>query len=387
VKSFSDSEIGGTRSLKTVFLGAAALLVLAIVILLRQVLTPVIIALVIAYIADPLLRCLDGHRIGRGTATTLLYVSVLAVLAIAGVALGPRVTNQAQRLYRNVSGLAQDYGFTLLEETGGGGQVAGDDDAGKKETDPLATGIAGAIDERLPEWGRRAQDYLRDHADKIAAPVAGWVVTVGRNTAKGLSNAAGFVFGLILVLVFTFFFMLHFHRMIDTVKRYIPAAHRKRTLRILGRIDGAVSNFFRGRLLVCAIAGVVYVIGLRLSGIDFWLLIGLVGGVLSFVPILGVVLPLIPACAFALLTGHPWASLLGVLVTFSVVQWVVEPIAGTLILSRQVRMHPVTIILALLIGGSLFGLFGVILSVPLAAVVRILGKEFVLPPLREMAEE
>ncbi len=77
--------------------------------------------------------------------------------------------------------------------------------------------------------------------------------------------------------------------------------------------------------------------------------------------------------------------MIGVLVTFSLVQWVVEPVAGTLILSRQVKMHPVTIILSLLIGGYLFGVFGVILSIPLAAIVRILSEEFVLPPLRDLA--
>jgi predicted PurR-regulated permease PerM len=89
----------------------------------------------------------------------------------------------------------------------------------------------------------------------------------------------------------------------------------------------------------------------------------------------------------SVLSSHPWASLTGVLITFSIVQWVVEPVAGTLILSSKVKMHPVTVILALLVGGSLFGVFGVILSIPFSAVVRILGEEFLLPPLREMAED
>jgi predicted PurR-regulated permease PerM len=373
-----------------VFLGAVAVLVLTIAILLRQVLTPVIIALVIAYIVDPLLSWLERRRVRRWLATTTLFTLALALLTLAAVTLGPKVWNQAQRLYGSVSGLAQEYG------AGGHGAGGGDQGAEGREqepggdrqaADPNGAEIEAGLKERLPAWGRHVQEYLRTHADEIASRVASLSVTVGQNAAKGLSNAANFVFGLVLVLVFTFFFMLHFHKMIGAVKRYIPAAHRERTLRIVGRIDSAVSNFFRGRLLVCVIAGVVYVIGLRVSGIDFWLLIGVVGGVLSFVPVLGVILPLIPACAFALLTEHPWVGLAGVLVTFSAVQWVVEPVGGTLILSRQVKMHPVTIILALLIGGSLFGIFGVILSVPLAAVVRILGEEFVLPPLREMAED
>jgi predicted PurR-regulated permease PerM len=173
--------------------------------------------------------------------------------------------------------------------------------------------------------------------------------------------------------------------MMETLRAYIPARYRTRILRITGKIDTAVAHFFRGRLLICVISGVIYVTGLKLSGIDFWLLIGIAGGILSFIPFLGVVLPIIPACILAVLTVHPWLSLLGVLMTFSCVQWVIEPLAGTWILSQEVKLHPVTILLAMLIGGTLFGAFGIILSVPLAATVKILGEEFILPPLRELA--
>lgn len=407
--SAKKSDNGGRW--KLLYLSAVAIAVLAGAIYLRQVLTPVIIALVIAYILDPPLSWLERHRVRRWLATGILYILILALLATGGVTLGPRIWEQAQRMYHNVSGLAQNYGSTILEpegqpglmeqgtsvdsndrshqaEAGGGEVTAGpvNDDEGAR-ADPSDGGAEHEINEKLDEWKGRAQDYLQSHADEIASRVASLVITVSQNALRGLSNAANFVFGLVLVLVFTFFFMLHFREMTETVKRYIPAAHRERALDIIGRIDGTMANFFRGRLMVCVIAGIVYVVGLRLSGIDFWLLIGLVGGVMSFIPILGVILPMIPACAFALLTGNPWASLLGVLLTFSVVQWVVEPVANTLILSRQVKMHPVTIMLALLIGGTLFGVFGLLLSVPLTAIIRILGEEFVLPPLREMAGE
>jgi len=402
VKSSSAPRRNRQRDLKPVFLGAVALAVLAAAVALRQVLTPVVVALVIAYVADPLLSWSERHRVRRGVATTLLYTALLALVVLAAGTLGPKVGNQARRLYRTVSGLARDYGATMLGAQAESGsppaeqQILDTDAPPGPASDEHAATEAGAdeaehsllarIEEHLPRWGRRFRAYVETHADEFAARTAALAVTALQNTAQGLSSAASFVFGLILTLVFAFFFMLHFRNMVTTLGRYIPAAHRERTLRIVGRIDSVLSDFFRGRLLVCVIAGIVYVIGLRVSGIDYWLLIGLIGGILSFVPILGVILPLIPACAFALLTSHPWASLIGVAVTFSVVQWLVEPIAGTLILSRQVRMHPVTIILSLLIGGSLLGVFGLLLSVPVVAVLRILAEEFVLPPLRELAD-
>jgi len=387
----------GRQILRPYVLVAIGVVFLVVCILLRRVLTPVLVALVLAYIADPLLGWLERHRVRRWVATTLLYTVCLALAFLGVVTLGPRIASQAQRLYRDVSGFAKDYGTTVLD-------VGGATDGPKQSEEIARPATVGTnqfvvseegpspaflalVEKHMPEWGTRAQDYLRENADEIASRIVAVTLAVARNAAKGLSNAANFMFGLILVLVFSFFFMLHFRAMTGTIRRYIPLACRDQALRIISKIDAAVSNFFRGRLMVCLVAAVVYVIGLRISGIDFWLLIGLAGGILGFVPILGVILPLIPACAFALLSPHPWASLVGVLITFSLVQWVVEPLAGMAILSKQVKMHPVTILLALLVGGALFGFFGILLSVPLAAVTKILGEEFLLPPLREMAAD
>lgn len=404
--SEADQAENRRRNLKLAFLAIVGIFLVVVAIILRTVLTPVLISLVLAYVADPLLGWCERHRIRRWVATTLLYIVCIGLIGFLTAALGPRIVNQTQRLYRYVSGVAMNYGSAVLE-SGSEGAPGGSPDAESGEAadrgqEVPGTGNNGAqqslsgektggilwkLGIPVPEWKMRARNYVQSHADEIATKIAAVAVAVWQNAIKGLSSAAGFVFGLVLVLVYTFFFMLHFRDMTSTVKRHIPAAHRERTLRILGRIDSAVSNFFRGRLLVCLIAGVVYVIGLRISGIDFWLLIGLAGGILGFIPFIGVILPIIPACAFALLTGHPWGSLIGVLVTFSIVQWIVEPLAGTMILSHNVKMHPVTILLALLVGAYLFGMFGVLLSVPLAAVVKILSEEFILPPLRELAAE
>lgn len=403
--SSSDEKKGLVINTKVAVLTICGVAFLAFVILLRSILSPVLIAFVIAYIADPLLSWLERHRVRRWVATSVLYTFCLGLLAFTAITLGPKIGRQTSRLYRSAAGLASNYSGSILE-SGDGSQVvetgqdqpenvedySGSDseaDSSGQQADDSDSGKGGevAVGEKLSHWERSAREYLRVHADEVASRVAALVLNVVKNTVKGVSNVASFLFAAVLVLVFTFFFMLHFREMVGTVKGYIPAVHRERTLRILGRIDGALSNFFRGRLLVCLISGFVYVLGLRLSGIEFWLLIGVFGGVLSFVPILGVVIPMIPAAVFAMLTNDPWTSLLAVLLTFSFVQWVVEPVAGTVILSKQVKMHPVTILLALLLGGYLFGVFGMLLSIPLAASVRILGEEFLLPPLREMADQ
>lgn len=390
--SFSWVDPEGKRRLRVLFLVGVGLVFAATLILLRGVLTPVAIGLVLAYIADPFLDWLERHHVRRAVATSLLYVTCLALLMLMAMLLGPMIQHQGRRLYQQVSGVARDYGATMLTATPAGakpkdGPQEAPDSAPPPSQSPPETKTSRPL---RPEQGDildagRLRDYVRRHADELASRTLAAAFAIAQNAARGLSSAANFLFGLILVLVFAFFFMLHFRKMIEVMDHYLPAAHRDEVRRIAARIDSAVSDFFRGRLLVCALAGLVYVLGFRLSGIDFWLLLGLAAGVLGFIPVLGVILPLAPACALALLSDHPWPALIGILITFAVVQWVVEPLAGTAILSRQVKMHPVTILLSLLIGGSLFGVFGVILSVPLAAVVKILVQEFVLPPLRELA--
>jgi predicted PurR-regulated permease PerM len=369
---------------KVIFLAIIGLFGVAMLIILRSILTPVLIALALAYIAEPLLRRLQQNHIPRWVSATVLYLFCLILLSLAAIFVGPRIGQQAQELYKNVAGLAEDYEKMLAPDEEQDAENGGQKEPSHSESEKDQAEESRS-DNPVAAWERRIREFLQLHAGEAASRVTTVATTVGRNALKGVNQVIRFIVGLILVLIFTFFFMLHFHEMTETVKRYLPAAHRQRTLHILQRIDEAFSSFFRGRLLVCLISAIVYSLGLWLSGIDFWLLIGAVGGLLSFIPILGVLVSMIPAGAFALLTDHPWRSLLGVLITFSIVQWFIEPVAGTVILSRKVSMHPVTVMLSLLIGGYLFGIFGVILSVPLAAIVRILSEEFVVPPLREIS--
>jgi len=398
-----------TRRFKAVLLLVVGVILLILVVALRRVLTPVLIALVLAYIADPVLSWLERHRVRRWVAVTLLYCVGLGLIALLVVVLGPRVADEARRLYRYVSEVAEEYGPPLLESaaesfsdaakdttgapvvphgTEESALVVGGDPAFPAQEESLErrNGDSDRLSEAMPDIGGRLGEYVHEHADRIASGVLTVFVAVGRNAVRQVSRVANFVLGLILVAVFTFFFMLRFRAMAASVKRHIPVAHRARTLHVIGRVNTAVSNFFRGRFVVSLSSAVIFSAGFRLSGIDFWLLVGLTAGLLEFIPILGVILALVPACALALLTPHPWVSLVGVALTFAVVEWLVEPVLGTFVISREVKLHPVTIILALLIGGELFGMFGMIASVPIAAITRILGEEFVLPPLRALAK-
>jgi predicted PurR-regulated permease PerM len=129
---------------------------------------------------------------------------------------------------------------------------------------------------------------------------------------------------------------------------------------------------------------VVTSVGLFFSGIPYWLLLGLTAGFLGIIPVFGVTIALIPALVMALVSERILFQTLGVLLTFGVVQGVVEPFVGSLVISKEVQLHPVTVIIAFLIGNALFGILGVLLAVPLAAILKILCRRFLTPLVRDV---
>lgn len=401
-----------TRKFKWGLLLVTGVVIIVLAGLMSDVLTPVLIGFLLAYIFEPLLEFGERFRVRRFFGVVLIYILLFIAVFLAGSSLVPRLASQSARLYRNISASTLRFGLGLSDGASSGatnntvnsGLISLADDTNriadvesekeaKTEQPPLdrksqsSEDSSGWTDKHLGLSIEEAKELFRKNADKLATRIAGVFTAIIQKMGTGVSNMINFIFNTLLVLVFAFFFMLHFKEIKSAIRHYIPAANKDVTLRIIHKIDAAVSNFFRGRLLVCLIAGVVSSIGFLLSGLDYWLILGLAAGILGFIPIIGVVVTLVPACAFAMLTSHPVGSLVGVGLTFAFVQMVVEPLVGTLILSHEVKIHPVAIIIALLVGGHLFGTFGMIISIPLAATAKILSEEFLIPPLEELARE
>jgi predicted PurR-regulated permease PerM len=380
------------KRFQVIFLLVTGVVLMILAGLLHKVLTPVLIGFILAYVFEPLLDKMERMRVRRWLGVTFIYLILLVSLILAGISLLPKLANQSARLYRSISASTIKFGLGFTnpaeEEPSDADIFVGPLPEGAETVTKLKqAGKEHWLNRYLGISIEEARNLIRQNAKRMAAQITGIFAAILQQLGRGVTNVIGFIFNMLLVFVFAFFFMLHFKKVRSTIKRYIPAANKERTLRILLRIDSAVSSFFRGRLLVCLIAGIVCSLGLWISGLDYWLLLGLAAGALGFIPIIGVIVTLVPACAFAFLTPHPWGSLIGVAITFTVVQAVVEPLVGTLILSHQVKTHPMVIIIALLIGGTLFGAFGMILSIPIAATVKILAEEFIIPPLRDLAEE
>ncbi|MDA3962208.1 MAG: AI-2E family transporter [Planctomycetota bacterium] len=222
------------------------------------------------------------------------------------------------------------------------------------------------------------QTGLTHASDFIAAQASDLVTNVGAVLAILLD--------FFLVPIYAFFLTLAMPGIRRTVKRYVPVRGRERTERILREIERAVSAFFRGRLIVCLIcAGLVWV-GFMICGVPYPLLFGLVIGLATAVPLSGLLF-LVPACVLVMVDGGDmmlW-RLSGAVATYALVQTLEMTVFTPTIMGREVELHPVLLIVALLLCGKLLGILGLILAVPIAATARILLREFALPQLRRSA--
>lgn len=243
--------------------------------------------------------------------------------------------------------------------------------------------------EPLPEEDVRelSERVARDSAEQT---IARFLKEEERQVAEEPAGAGGgfaLLSWLVLCPLYVFFFLLEIDPMIASIKRHLPAMQRDRIVRIFREIDKILSSFFRGRLVVCLVKGGLTSIGLLLLGVPFWFPIGMAAGFLSLVPYVGIWIAILPALLLSWLEHESMVRLGGIGVVFAVMEAVEGFVLIPTFLGKEIGLHPLTIVVTLLVFAKIFGFVGVLLSVPLAAITKILANEFVMPIIREFADE
>jgi predicted PurR-regulated permease PerM len=187
----------------------------------------------------------------------------------------------------------------------------------------------------------------------------------------------------LLVPVYVFFFLLEIDPMLARARRWIPTASRSRVEKLAREMHQILSAFFRGRLLVCIVKGALTGIGLQLTGVPYGFLVGFAAGFLSLIPYLGVWLAAIPALGMCWFENHELVLLLATAGVFVLMEAVEGFVLIPRLLGDEVGLHPVTVIVTFLIFARWFGVIGMLLSVPMAAIAITLAREFLVPVLKE----
>ena len=204
---------------------------------------------------------------------------------------------------------------------------------------------------------------------------AGWLTTFLKSLWSG-GRALVSLFSLIVVTpVVAFYLIYDWHKMIDTADSWIPVHHRGTVHQLAHEIDGAIAGFVRGQSAVCLILGTFYAVALTLSGLNFGLLIGLISGLITFIPYVGSMTGLILSLGVAVAQFWPdYTSILIVLGIFLLGQFLEGNVLSPKLVGESVGLHPVWLIFALLAFGYLFGFVGLLVAVPLAATIGVLAR-------------
>lgn len=339
----------------------------------RAIVAPVLIGLVLAYVFNPLVTWAETRcKVPRWLTTTMLMLVGITVVGGLLVFIVPELVNQIQHLITAVSGYAETIGKTLGLDW---------EQATKIATDSLvANGEQGAA---------------TPLADIDLRSVGMFVIGV-LGFGIGLINSTinlTFYMGLaVVVIAFCFFnFSWKFENIVAWFGTFIPTAVHEQTVAILGRMDRTVSSFVRGRLVQALVMGLVLSTGWWWFTVPYWLLLGMLSGMLNLAPFAASIGWLI-ATTLAVVDhatvhdGFQFTVVLWPTVVFLAAQsldgWVVEP----LVQGKATDLDPLTVLLAVLIGGALGGLIGLIIAIPVTACVKILSEQVILPKLRAAAQ-
>ncbi|MCW4453482.1 AI-2E family transporter [Flavobacterium sp. MXW15] len=333
------------RRLKWAALAVAGLWV---VWLLAPILTPFVLALMLAWLGDPLVDRLEAAGRSRNTAVILVFVLMVLLLALALLILVPMIERQIVTL---VAALPQGQQWLISTAIPWVEQKTGLE---------LMSWLDPA---RLVEW-------IRSHWQQ-----AGGVATTffGYLSRSGFAMVA-WVVNIVLLPILTFYFLRDWDKLVERVASLIPRNHVATVSRLAQESNAVLGAFIRGQIAVMIALGVVYAAGLSLVGLNLGLLIGLIAGIISFIPYLGATTGVVMAVLAALVQsqGFDLKLLALVGVVFTVGQLLESYVLTPRIVGDKIGLHPVAVIFAVMAGGQLFGFLGMLLALPAAAVINVL---------------
>ncbi len=328
--------------------GVMAAFGLWVVWLLAPILTPFVIALMLAWLGDPLVDRLEARGRSRNTAVILVFVLMILLLALALLILVPMIQRQISTLVSVLPQAQQWLMGTALPWV------------------EQKTGV------EIMAWlePERLFDWVRSHwqqAGGAATTLFGYVSRSGFAMVTWVVNLA-------LLPILAYYFLRDWDRLVERVASMIPRNYIETVSRLARESDEVLGAFIRGQIVVMIALGLVYALGLSLIGLKLGLLIGFIAGLISFIPYLGATTGVVLAVLAALVQaqGFDLKLLLLVGVVFTVGQLLESYVLTPRIVGDKIGLHPVAVIFAVMAGGQLFGFLGMLLALPAAAVINVL---------------
>lgn len=313
----------------------------------RNVIVPLALSFAVAFMLAPLVDWFEGRKLARNGAVLMSLATALVGMAVLVLFLLPGVWTQFGESFAKLP-----LALRALVQRG--------------------TLFVGWLQEHLsPElFSRLGEELERFQSDPSAltSHFGGWLST----GMFGLVGAGSAALGLVVVPFFVYYLLLDMHQLRDLVESHIPARHRPAGCRLLDEIGVVVLGYVRGRLLLAAIMAAIYAVGLFVLQVPLWAAISVIAGIFGIIPYLGVLSGFVLAMGFATLSGATSWRLIGIAAVFGAAQIIDDYVLTPRIIGNRLELHPMVILIAVIIGGDLMGLLGMLFAIPVLAVLKVL---------------
>lgn len=323
------------------------LLLIAFIWTFQSILTPFIVGIAVAYLLNPVVEKLSGYRLPR-------WLSALIILAIFFITLLIAFILAIPILVREMIDFVQ-----LLPSLLSHGQE-------------WVVRQAHAFDIAIPQTWDDVKQLDTALISEKSGDILQAVKSITGKLLKGGAAVIGLISFFVLMPIVAFYLMIDWPRLTSKVHDLLPRKNKKRIETIMSDIDHSLSGFIRGQLTVCLLLGLFYAIALSLLGLQYGFFIGVAAGFLSIIPYVGSIFGLIASVGMAFYQFGGWEYPLGAFIIFVIGQLVEGNYLTPKLVGESVGLHPIWVIFVLMAGGALMGLLGMMIAVPVAAVIAVL---------------
>lgn len=316
-----------------------------LVVILSNIIAPSIIALLLYYAFIPVIDFLESHKVKRLYGVVLLYLLIISLAAFGLVSLYPLLADQLKNFIHNLPGFIASLN-TSFDSWGANLPFRGTIEGFIKQGENFAANIPGNMEQYLSEG------YTG--LSKVVSGVSNVVVTLA--TAP----------------IILFFLLKDDQKFFKAVLSVVPPKWRDDLVAVSSQVNGQVGAYVKGQLMIASAIGLLMFIGFTIIGLEYNGVLAVMAAFTSIIPYLGPILTFIPALVIALLTS--WWMVGKLLIVWMLVQFIEGNVIQPNIMGKQLDIHPLTIIIVLLVAGDLLGLVGLILGVPLYAIIRVIAR-------------
>ena len=306
------------------------------------VMLPVIISGLLYYLLNPIVDFLERHRVKRIIAISIVFI-LIALLILGGLADAiPAIQRQVLSFMKNLPDYLEKANMTI--------------------DDVLDNKVSPEIKPQLDEWTSQLSQNITSWASSFSARAVNWVSNL-------ITVASQVIIALIIMPFIVFYLLRDGKNLKGQIIRFLPTKIRKSADKVLSDVNTQLANYVRGQITVAIIVALMFILLLKIIGLRYAVTLGVTAGFLNLIPYLGSFLAMLPALVLGLVAGPE--MFVKVVIVFIVEQTIEGRFVSPLVLGSQLNIHPITILFVLITSGSMFGIWGVFLGIPVYASAKV----------------